>query len=216
MFLQPPARRRRAPRHQRPHPGAPLAARSPETILHPERTQEYRRPARDDRRRHPHHHRRLRRRRPQRRRRGLRRGGGALRQRPSPPPVPGREHQPPHRRLRRPAGAPHPVRGRDRPGRGRGDRPPSGWACASRPATRSNGIQEDDTGRPCPALTEALDRPRPRLSPRRIRRPRVPVFRPSAKTWPTTLMANPVLPVDQIPADGGRAGPSACAPPEPT
>lgn len=71
------------------------------------------------------------------------------------------------------------------------------------PGHTVNGIQEDDTEALYPALTEALADLGLAYLHVGYADPDQPVFRTIRRAWPTTLMANPVLPVDQIPADGG-------------
>ncbi|MEU0845315.1 alkene reductase [Streptomyces sp. NPDC005962] len=71
------------------------------------------------------------------------------------------------------------------------------------PGHTVNGIQEDDTEALYPALTEALADLGLAYLHIGFADPGRPVFQTIRKAWPTTLIANPVLPVDQIPADGG-------------
>ncbi|MFD5704101.1 oxidoreductase [Streptomyces lasiicapitis] len=72
------------------------------------------------------------------------------------------------------------------------------------PGLKVNGMDEGDTEHLYPALLDALaDLPLAYLHVV-YADPDNPVFQDIRKRWTGTLIANPILPRDQIPADGGR------------
>ncbi|MDQ0795816.1 alkene reductase [Streptomyces sp. B1I3] len=73
------------------------------------------------------------------------------------------------------------------------------------PAYTVNGIDEGDTEELYPALVAALAAHRPAYLHVVRADPDQAVFQRIRKDWPGTLIANPVLPADRIPADGGIA-----------
>lgn len=71
------------------------------------------------------------------------------------------------------------------------------------PGSTVNGIEEGDTEALYPALVKELaDTGLAYLHIVRAR-PDQPLFRELRASWPTTLIANPSLPGDGVPADGG-------------
>ncbi|CAM5242437.1 Alkene reductase OS=Streptomyces antimycoticus OX=68175 GN=SSPO_072240 PE=4 SV=1 [Streptomyces antimycoticus] len=133
---------------------------------------------------------------------GLRRSGGARRQRLPPPPVPGPNTN------RRTDGYGGSVAGRirfvaevvhavaDAIG-------PERVGLRISPGSTVNGIEEGDTETVYPALIKELADTG--LSYLHIVRaePGHPLFRELRTAWPATLIANPSLPGDGVPADGG-------------
>ncbi|MEV1006538.1 alkene reductase [Streptomyces sp. NPDC049881] len=73
------------------------------------------------------------------------------------------------------------------------------------PAVTANGIAEDDTDALYPALVDALAGSGLAYLHVVHADPDRPVFRAIRAGWRGTLIANPVLPLDRLPADGGRA-----------
>ncbi|HBF79551.1 MAG TPA: alkene reductase [Streptomyces sp.] len=73
------------------------------------------------------------------------------------------------------------------------------------PGNTVNGIEEGDTGAIYPALVGALAGRGLAYLHVGYADPDSPVFQRIRKDWPGTLIANPVLPKDRIPDDGGLA-----------
>ncbi|GAA2962230.1 MULTISPECIES: alkene reductase [Streptomyces] len=73
------------------------------------------------------------------------------------------------------------------------------------PGNTVNGIEEGDTGAIYPALVGALAGRGLAYLHVGYADPDSPVFQRIRKDWPGTLIANPVLPQDRIPDDGGLA-----------
>ncbi|MFE9726903.1 alkene reductase [Streptomyces sp. NPDC005794] len=73
------------------------------------------------------------------------------------------------------------------------------------PGNTVNGIEEGDTEEIYPALLAALADRGPAYLHVGYADPEDPVFQRIRKDWPGTLIANPVLPKDGIPDDGGLA-----------
>ncbi|WP_299537861.1 alkene reductase [uncultured Streptomyces sp.] len=72
------------------------------------------------------------------------------------------------------------------------------------PTATYNGIDPVDAAEVQPALVTALAEIRPVYLHVVHADPDAPLFQKLRALWPTTLIANPVLPPDRIPADGGR------------
>jgi N-ethylmaleimide reductase len=73
------------------------------------------------------------------------------------------------------------------------------------PGFTANGIAETDTDDLYPALVEATAGQGLAYLHIAFADPARPLFTRLRALWPGTLIANPVLPADRIPADGGRA-----------
>lgn len=72
------------------------------------------------------------------------------------------------------------------------------------PGLTVNGIEEGDTEELYPALLDALAEAGLAYLHLVFADPDQPLFQRIRRSWAGTLIANPVLPRDQIPADGGR------------
>ena len=84
------------------------------------------------------------------------------------------------------------------------------------PWSTVNGMVEGDTEDIYPALLAALAGTGLAYLHVVYADPADPVFQRIRKDWAGTLIANPVLPKDRIPADGGTHRPNGCWPPEPS
>ncbi|GGS73550.1 alkene reductase [Streptomyces griseoviridis] len=73
------------------------------------------------------------------------------------------------------------------------------------PGNTVNGITETDTDALYPALLAAVAGREPAYLHLAYADPDRPLFHRLRELWPGTLIANPVLPADHVPADGGRA-----------